>query len=65
MTIKELIRQLKEYEKIYGPDSIMITRTKIIEYESEQQFVTIKDNEIDGLDFIGSGTILIATHVED
>lgn len=59
MKVKELIRQLKEYEKIYGPDMIMITQEK--NEDSERVWT---EEIVDGLDYIGDSKILITSHEE-
>jgi hypothetical protein len=58
MKLKELIRQLKEYEKIYGPDMEIITRSEF----DEDGFRSNNDLMIDGIDYIGNSQILIVTH---
>lgn len=67
MKLKELIELLQEYERMFGPDTIVITRKTIVEVDEEDKEIFRKeaDSEIDGIDYIGHGTILILTHSED
>jgi hypothetical protein len=66
MIIKELIRQLKEYEKIYGPDAIVITSHQKPDPDNElgENFKIDVDRIVDGLDYRGGGTIIITSHEE-
>jgi hypothetical protein len=58
MKLKELIRQLNEYAKIYSPEVEVITQT-----EDDTNEVDFWPELIaDGLDYIGDGKILITSH---
>lgn len=61
MKVKELIRQLKEYEKIYGPDMEVITN-KYEKATPDSDFIS--EEIVDGLDYIGDSKILITSHEE-
>lgn len=55
MKLKELIRQLQEYMKLYNGDMEVITR-RMDDYDH------VVEQTIDGIDYIGDSTILIVTH---
>jgi hypothetical protein len=57
MKLKELTKQLQEYEKIYGPTMEVICRSEF----DEDGFRNDKDLMVDGIDYLGEGQILIVT----
>jgi hypothetical protein len=67
MKLKELIRQLKEYEKIYSPDMEVITRYQQLDPMNEigEDFKINVNAIVDGIDYLGDLTILICSHIED
>jgi hypothetical protein len=66
MKLKELIRQLQEYAKIYNGDMEVITRYQRLDPMNEigEDFKIDIDGIVDGLDYIGDSQILITSHEE-